>query len=192
MDKQVSLVSERLLIKTMRLEDITPEYIEALNDPEVNEFLVGARIQKQTQKTVEEYVLHNLKSPQDLMLGFYLKKPRVFIGTMRIGDISNFHYSCTIGICLFNKKYWKQGYALEALKKAVDFIFQDLKLHYIEAGVYKGNFSSMKLFERAGFNVQAVYKDKYRYDFSFKEATIFTRVSDNFDFSLLKRNNYGR
>ncbi len=187
MNKQVEISSQRLTIKTMQVGQITSEYIEGLNDPEVNKFLVGPRLHKQSFETVKDYVLGNLQSPDNLMLGFHLKKEGVFIGTIRIGDISSFHYSCNVGICLFNKKYWKQGYALEALTKCFEVIFNILRLNYVEAGVYSDNFSSMRLFERAGFDKQAVYKDKYRYLDDFKEVTIFAKTNPDFGRNQLKK-----
>lgn len=187
MKRKVRFFTERLVIKTMQIKDITLDYIRGLNDSEVNKFLVGVRIHRQTVKRVKEYVLSNLHSPQDIMLSVYLKKERVFIGTIRIAAISNFHYSCTVGICFFNKKYWKQGYALEALDKTVEFIFKGLNLHHIEAGVYSDNFSSMKLFKRAGFTVEAVYQDRFRYLNEFKEVSIFGKTNPDFNYTCLKK-----
>jgi len=186
MNKQVEISSQRLIIKTMQVEQITPEYIEGLNDPEVNKFLTAPRLKKQTKSTVKEYILGNLNSPGSLMLAICLNQEGVFIGTIRIGDISSFHYSCTVGICFFNKTYWKKGYASEALGRVVEFMFKELNLHYVEAGVYSTNIASKKLFERVGFKTQTIHKDKYRYLEDFREVIIFSKSNPDFDYSLLK------
>jgi len=177
---QILFYSERVYLRTLKKSDVTDDYVEGLNDTEVNKFLVNVRLRKQTKKIVSEFVLYNLRSPHDILLGVFLKKGNIFVGTIRIGDISSFHYLCTIGICFFNKRYWGKGYASEALNKACECVFKKLKLHYIEGGVYEDNYASMKLFKRAGFKVQARYKNKYRYNDDFKTVIIWGLTNSDF------------
>ncbi|MDI6758106.1 MAG: GNAT family protein [Candidatus Omnitrophota bacterium] len=186
MKKNMLLLTGHLKIKLLQVSDITSSYVDGLNDPEVNKFLVNARLQKQTKKSAADYILFNLRSPTNLLLGIFLKKPCVLIGTIRMGDISNFHYFCNIGICFFNKTYWGRGYASEVIKKVCSYIFEKLKLHYIEAGVYESNHASMRLFERAGFKIQARYKNKYRYDNEFKPVVIWGLINSKFNKKYLK------
>jgi len=185
MKKNISLLTDRLKIKLLQVNDITPSYVDGLNDPEVNKFLVNVRLQKQTKKSVADYILFNLQSRTDLLLGIFLKNEGDLIGTIRVSDISNFHYLCTIGICLFHKKYWGNGYALEALNKVSEFVFDRLGIHYIEAGVYADNISSINLFNRAGFSVKCVNRDKFRLDNTFAEVITFGKINSKFDHSLL-------
>lgn len=184
--KSIILNTDRLYLRLFKIKDISKEYIEGLNDPQVNRFLINVRLQKQTKKTVADFILHNLKSPSDILLGVFLKKENTLIGTVRIGNVSYLHYLCTVGICFFNKKYWGKGYALESINEVVKFIFAKLGMHYIEAGVYAKNKSSINLFSRAGFFVQSVCKNKYRHDDKFKEVLMFGKINSRFDYSLLK------
>lgn len=187
MKKDILLLTDRLKIRNLRTNDITPVYVGGLNDPEVNKFLVNVRLLKQNKKRVADYILHNFQSPHDILLGVFLKEGNVFIGTIRVGDISNFHYLCNIGICFFNKKYWGKGYASEAIGKVCDYIFKKLKLHYyIEAGVYDDNHASMKLFKRSGFKIQARYKNKYRYQDDFKPVVIWGLTNSKFNIKGIK------
>lgn len=186
MKKNIALCTDRLKIRTLRIKDVTLGYVKGLNDLEVNKFLVNVRLEKQDKEKVSGFILHNLRSPHDLLLGIFLKEGNAFIGTVRVGDISNFHYFCTVGICLFNKKYWGKGYALEAIEKVCDFIFKELKLHYIEAGVYEENRASMKLFKKAGFKIQVRYKNKYRYQDDFKPVIIWGLTNSKFNMKDIK------
>jgi len=185
MKKNICLLTDRLKIKLLQVRDITPAYVDGLNDPEVNKFLVNVRLQKQTKKSVADFILFNLQSPTGLLLGIFLKNNGDLIGTIRISNISNFHYLCTIGICLFHKKYWGNGYALEALNKVSEFVFDSLGIHYIEAGVYADNISSIHLFKRAGFSVKCINKNKFRLDNAFKDVISFGKINTKFDHKLL-------
>lgn len=185
--KSASLLkAERVYLRSLGESDVTDEYVDGLNDPDVNKFLVNVRLQRQTKKKVTDFVKHNLQSQHDILLGVFLKESGIFVGTIKVGEISNFHYLCTIGVCFFNKRYWGKGYASEAIEKACGYIFNKLKLHYIEAGVYEDNKASMKLFERSGFKIQARYKNKYRYQYDFKPVAIWGLMNPKFNMKLMK------
>jgi RimJ/RimL family protein N-acetyltransferase len=184
--KKILIGSKRIYMRVLSKEDVTDRYVNGLNDPEVNKFLVNVRLNKQTKKKVKEFVACNLRSSHDILLGVFLKDEDILIGTVRVGDISYFHRLCTIGVCFFDRKYWGKGYASEAIKEASVYLFKKLKLHYIEAGVYEDNQASMKLFERAGFKAQARYEDKYRYEHDFKPVAIWGLVNPDFKIERAK------
>ncbi|CAN5558773.1 GNAT family protein [soil metagenome] len=46
--------------------------------------------------------------------------------------------------------YWRQGYTTEALNKLLQFSFEELGLHRIEAGCAINNIASVKVLEKAG------------------------------------------
>lgn len=50
----------------------------------------------------------------------------------------------------FDPKFWNRGYATEALNLILQFGFNDLKLHRIEAGCAIGNSGSIKVLEKVG------------------------------------------
>lgn len=69
--------------------------------------------------------------------------------------------------------YWKKGFTTEALQKVLDFAFNDLKLHRIEAGCAVENVASIKVLEKAGMTregrkrkilpIRGEWKDNYFY-----------------------------
>lgn len=189
MEKRMFITTDRLKMKVLKVSNVTEEYISSLNNPEINKFLVNVRLKRQTYRTVSDFVKMNLNSKESILLGIFIKSHNKLIGTIRIHDISYFHYSCIVGICIFNKVYWGQGYASEALKHCIKYIFETLKLHYIEAGVYKENKSSVNLFKKTGFKLKASFKNKYRHIDSFREVLIFGKINPNFDYYILKCKN---
>jgi [ribosomal protein S5]-alanine N-acetyltransferase len=55
----------------------------------------------------------------------------------------------------FHHQFWNKGYATETLKKLIEFGFNDLHLHRIEAGCAIGNTGSIKVLEKAGMKREA-------------------------------------
>ena len=63
--------------------------------------------------------------------------------------------------CTLHKDYQKKGYATEALKAIVDYLFGRLDKHRIIASVDPRNTASIQLIERLGFRKEAHFKESY-------------------------------
>ncbi|WP_124981322.1 GNAT family N-acetyltransferase [Nonlabens xiamenensis] len=73
--------------------------------------------------------------------------------------------------------YWKQGFATESLVAVINFGFDDLKLHRIEAGCAVGNMGSIRVLEKAGM----IKEGRLRQVLPLKSGW-----SDNFEYSILE------
>ena len=78
-----------------------------------------------------------------------------------LGRVSLFNFafggmmSCTIGYHL-DKEYTSKGYMTEAVNAIVDFAFEELNIHRIEAYVMPDNGASIRLLERCGFQSEGL------------------------------------
>lgn len=191
-DKESLLLEgEYIYLRPLCTEDINDEYINGLNDTVVNKYLVNVRLKTQTRETVEEYVRSNFDNPSSILFGIFTKKDPVdFIGTVRVSGIDYFHYYASIGVCLFAKRAWKQGYAIQAISIVKNYLFKSLGLHYLEAGFYAENRNSINLFRRAGFSEAYRVKNKFRHEDSFKDTIYFAVTNPLFDTSLLKQDKF--
>lgn len=185
--KSLLLKNDHIYLRPLVAEDITDEYINGLNDPEVNRFLVNVRGKEQTRGTVGEYVNSCYDSPNAILFGIFIKDDgfKAPVGTVHVSGIDFFHYTASIGICLFAKRAWKQGYALQSLRLVKNYLFEVLGLHYLEAGAYAKNTSSINVFIRAGFPEWYRVKNKFRLDDSFEEAIYFAAINPSFDMADL-------
>jgi RimJ/RimL family protein N-acetyltransferase len=68
---------------------------------------------------------------------------------LRLYDESSNIYELGFHIC---KKYWKQGYAMEAANAAINYCFENLNASKIFAGHNPKNVGSKKLLEKLGFS----------------------------------------
>jgi RimJ/RimL family protein N-acetyltransferase len=181
------LQNNSILLRPLHVNDITDEYIDGLNDPDVNRYLVNVRHYVQTRELVEEYVSSNFENPTAILFGIFVKNNlKKLVGTVHVSEIDIFHYTASIGICIFAKQVWGKGYAHQSLQLVKDYLFGVLGLHYLEAGVYAENKNSINSFSRAGFSEWYRVKDKFRLVDSFEEAIYFAAINPSFDISLLK------
>jgi ribosomal-protein-alanine N-acetyltransferase len=67
-----------------------------------------------------------------------------------------------------------KGFAGEALKAVLNYGFNDVKFHSIEANVNPLNDSSVKLLEKHGFVKEAHFKENYYFDGKFLDSVIYS------------------
>ena len=74
-------------------------------------------------------------------------------------------------------KHWRKGYATDALTKILDYGFNELKLHRIEAGCAVANTGSIKVLEKVGMLKEGRKR---------KVLPLKTGWSDNFEYAILE------
>jgi RimJ/RimL family protein N-acetyltransferase len=81
-------------------------------------------------------------------LGIYLLPAQILIGTisMPVADAEEVGF-------IINAKYEGKGYATEALRSVIDFVFNNSDLKFIDSAVHYENLASQRVHEKAGFKV---------------------------------------
>lgn len=82
------------------------------------------------------------------------------IGDMGIIFTNHNNTQAEIG-CTLHKDYQRKGYATEALKAMVDYLFGTLDKHRIVASIDPRNTPSIQLIERLGFRKEAHFRESY-------------------------------
>lgn len=104
---------------------------------------------------------------------FLKGRPHTIIGTVCLHDILRQAYSCCEIGYKFDYEYQHQGYAREAVQKAIDIAFSALSLHRIFARVMPENTASIRLLsdlcfseegmERSCIKIRGKWTDHIRY-----------------------------
>lgn len=98
------------------------------------------------------------------------------IGTVCFRNIlKNPYYSCEVGY-KFDQQFWHQGFATEALQKAILIAFQEMEIHRIIANIMPENTASIQLAERLGFEREGLAR---------QSALIRGHWEDHFVYSIL-------
>lgn len=82
------------------------------------------------------------------------------IGDMGIIFTNKDKMQAEIG-CTLHKNYQRKGYATEALKAMVNYLFTTLRKHRIIASIDPRNTTSIQLIERLGFRKEAHFRESY-------------------------------
>ncbi|MDD2427743.1 MAG: GNAT family protein [Eubacteriales bacterium] len=78
-----------------------------------------------------------------------------------------------VGIALLNTAVQGKGLATEAMTVFIDFLFEDLGLHRINARIISGNETSLKLFQRLGFRQEGRQREYVRRGSSYLDMNLY-------------------
>ncbi|MFA6169580.1 MAG: GNAT family protein [Candidatus Margulisiibacteriota bacterium] len=163
MKKPQIISGKNIYLKEFQVGDITADYVNWLNDPQVNRYL-ESRYVKQTKKTVEAFVRSFAGCDHKLLFGIYDRATGLHVGNISFSDINLRHNYGVIGIAVGRKAFWGKGIGTEAIKLLAAYGFKKLKLQRIEAGIYANNPGSIAIFKKAGFKTEAVLRERYQFE----------------------------
>lgn len=150
-----------MLLETQRLHlnEITFKDLELIHDlhsiSKVDEFnTLGIPISisiSDTKKILEGWIMSiNSELKTRFVFSIIEKVSNKFIGLFGITMGKPRYNSAEIWYKL-NPLFWNNGYATEATIEALNFCFNELKLHRIEAGCATENIGSINVLEKTGF-----------------------------------------
>jgi ribosomal-protein-alanine N-acetyltransferase len=150
------------------LRDFAPDDLEqsmaVVGDPAVTDFLsFDTRSREQQAERLTADIERARSSPRpDYYLAVVAKDTDALIGFARIGLIEpeddEVHRSGELGAAI-RKDRWRQGYAVEAATLMLNFGFDTLGLHRIQARCGPNNTASQAGLLRLGFKFEAHLRD---------------------------------
>jgi [ribosomal protein S5]-alanine N-acetyltransferase len=104
------------------------------------------------------------------------KNDRKLIGNFGFWRWDKPNFRCEIGYIL-HPKFHRMGIMNEVMKPLIEFGFNELQLHSIEANVNPENEASKKLLLKNGFVQEAYFKENYYSNGKFLDSMIFSLVN---------------
>jgi len=173
------LKAKRLTLRLIKQSDI--ENIHKLQSiPEVDKYnTLGIPKDLSETKSVMASSFEDLKQDAIKRYTFAIEmnKSQEFIGLVAL-NLGNPKYKSAEVWYKLLPKQWRKGYATEALNCLLEFGFNTLNLHRIEAGCAVNNLGSIKVLEKVGMS----YEGRKR-----KTLPLKTGWSDNFEYGILER-----
>lgn len=145
MDYEIIFESERINFIKLT-EKLVQDYLDMVNDIEVQKFISHNR------KTYEldgelEWIKSKLEE-NAIIFSMIEKETNEFIGNIEIMEIKN--NVGEMGIAITPKKQDKH-YGQEAIKRFIEYAFNNLSLDGLELNVYNFNPRAIRCYEKAGF-----------------------------------------
>jgi ribosomal-protein-alanine N-acetyltransferase len=107
-------------------------------------------------------------------------KPETLIGTIGCWRLIKEHYRAEIGYML-QPEFWQQGIMKEALNAVINYSFNELKLHSIEAQINPENTASAAILTSAGFIKEGYFKENFFFNGKFGDTAVYSKLQSNIE-----------
>lgn len=150
--------SERIILRPIEFKD-NEQVFSYRSDTETNKY--QGFIPKELNE-VDEFIAKNpteFNQPESwFQLIIIEKKSKIIVGDLGIHFVGVDGFQCELG-CTLSKRQQGKGFATEAMKITIDYLFNTLQKHRITGSVDPQNISSIRLLERLNFRKEAHFKE---------------------------------
>ncbi len=169
------LKTERLLLRQLTMDDAQDIFL-LRSDENVLRFI--GREPATSLKEAEEFIqkiITNVATNESIMWAItFSDNPSKVIGNICYWRIQPENYRTEIGYALL-PQYWRKGIMKEAILKVLEYGFETMKLHSIEARINAENVPSGAILEVTGFIKEGHLKDEFYFQEKFSDTIIYTR-----------------
>ncbi len=172
-----TLETERLLLRRVNLEDVEEIFI-LRSDPIINKNSLRPLITKKEEalEFIEKLEKSLLENEGIAWMICEIEKPKKVIGHIGIWRLIKEHYRGEIGY-LLHTDFQGKGIMSEAIKVVIDYGFNQLKLHTIEAQVSPKNQPSQNVLERNGFEKEGYLKENFFAKGQFHDTLLYSLIN---------------
>ena len=170
------LESSRLLLRQVSAADKN-EVFSLRADPRVMKY-IDRPIAGSMEDALEliQKIDDGLINNNGITWAITLKGSQQLVGTIGYWRIDKEHYRAEIGY-LLHPDLQRKGITQEAITVILNYGFEIMKLHSVEANVNPGNEASIKLLEKNNFKREAYFKENYFYQGRFLDSAIYSLLT---------------
>jgi RimJ/RimL family protein N-acetyltransferase len=167
------LASNRLRIRRLTRDDV-PSIFTYRSDPEVSRYQNWAPASlEEAERSLEPAFPLTAPAPdQWFQLGICLASSGQLIGDCGLHLLGNGPGQVEVGITL-NPLHQKRGYALEAMRMLLSYLFDQLEVHRVFGSVDPRNAASVALLKRAGMRQEAHFIQSYWFKGAWADDLVF-------------------
>ena len=89
---------------------------------------------------------------------------RLHIGNIKVGPVHSHYARADISYFIGDRTAWGQGFGGEAVQLMTDIAFKQLSVRKLRALAREANLASQRVLEKAGYHLEATFKDEERRD----------------------------
>lgn len=176
--KEIDILTERLEIRGIKPLDAKAIF-KYRSDPKVSKFQTW---QPKELKEVEEFILEKTAKIPNIpdtwyQLGIVVRESNEFIGDIGIHFCDEENLQVEIGYTLSEKQQGK-GYATEAVKGVIDYLFNTLNKHRVTASVDPRNTKSVALLERLKMRKEAHFKKSFWFNNEWTDDVVYAILKE--------------
>lgn len=154
------LETERLFLRKVKKEDYLEAYNNWCSRDGVDKYVLWKK-HESPEVTLKQYTEWE-NDYEDLKTFRWIvgkKENNELIGTIDVSKRFIKFGTCEIGYC-YGDQYWNKGYATEALKAVIKYLFEECDAQLVNAEFLNNNPASGKVMEKAGLTYEGVLRSR--------------------------------
>ena len=179
LDPFPTLQTERLTLRAFTIDD-APQLFLIRSSPLAMQYMDSTPFTELAQ--AEKFTLEKIKDRTEkkgISWAITLKGNDKLIGDIAYWSISAKNHRAEVGYSLL-PQHWGKGYMSEALRAVIDWGFEKLALHSIEADINPHNTASRKLLLKMGFKKEGYFNEDYYFDGKFLDSELYGLLKPDF------------
>jgi len=176
----VIIESENLTLKEIPF-DFRNRFFEIFSNEEVLQYT-----DKKPTLNIDEAIVYlqeiHKKSftKNHIYFGIFNKPDNVLTGIVSLYHIDTKHKFGSLGI-LLDKKCWRKGIMSEALMVFLEFCFNKLEFHRVEAQTFVNNLPAVKFFEKLKFTNEGRLRENFLIKGKYEDSFLFSILKSEFN-----------
>ncbi len=166
------LESERLLFRKFDKKDAGALFKVRSNEQVMKYMDSLVHKTSSDSSTLISSITTDFKNKAGINWAIVAKSTNQFIGSFSFWRLIKPHCRAEIGYSM-HTDYWGKGLMTETFKTLIEFGFNNLQLHSLEANVNPQNMQSIKLLERVGFRKEAHFRENFLYNGQFNDSLLY-------------------
>lgn len=171
------------------LRPVEPEDLEVLyaweNDPDI--WNVSNTLTPFSRDIIRSYLLNAHRDIQETRQFRFMimlqdekhhKDISIPVGTIDLFDYDPHNQRAGVGILIKSPGHRKHGYATKALNILCRYSFEILLLHQLYCNISPDNMDSLRLFQKAGFQIAGTKKEWNRTNSGWKDEILLQKLND--------------
>lgn len=155
------LFTQRLVLRKLRREDIQDYYDRLGSSEAVTRHMLWNPHRDISESVASvEKALRRYEAGKCYRWGIALRADDRIIGVVELLRFEEDSETCSFAYML-GEAFWGKGYGTEALRAAMGFAFEELKVNAVEADHFAENEASGAVMRKVGMRLCAVQKRKY-------------------------------
>jgi ribosomal-protein-alanine N-acetyltransferase len=172
------LESERLLFRKFVKKD-SEQLLQIRSNEQVMQFMDSNWLKNIKESgTLIKSFNWDYKHQKGLSWAIIQKHSNRLIGSFAYWRIIKTHGRAEIGYSI-HPDFWGNGIMTETFKTLIEFGFNTMKLHSIEANVNPQNEKSIKLLERVGFKKEAHFRENFFFNNQYLDSYIYSLLESD-------------
>lgn len=173
------LESNRLLLRAVTREDVN-EVFELRSNPETMKFIPRPLVTSTDEAMAHiEMITKKIAENEGINWAITLKGNPKLLGIIGHYRVKLENYRSEIGYMLL-PNYQNQGITSEAIHLLLDYGFNQLNFHSVEAIIEPKNHASAKVLEKNGFVKEAHFLEDVFWDGQFIDSAVYSLLKRNF------------